>query len=90
MCVSELQVKEIVHEEMKPLDADIRSAKNWAIGLLGSIILGMFGIGVWVGAIENRVQTVELEQNRFENRVEGKLERIENLLLQLSKDVSSK
>jgi len=94
MCVSELQVKEIVHKEIHlevgPLRDQVNSAKNWLIGLLIGLLATIFGIGTWVGAIQSRVDTVEREQENFENRVEGKLERIENLLLQLSKDVSSK
>lgn len=90
MCVSELQVKEIVHEELKPVKANINSAKNWAIGLLVGLLATMFGIGAWVGSIQNRVDTVETQQQRFESKIDGKLERIEDLILQLSKDVSSK
>ena len=85
MCVSELQVKEIVHQEIKPLRDTVNTAKNWAIGLLFSLLMTMFGIGAWVGSIQNRVNTVENGQERFEDRIEGKLERIENLLLDLNK-----
>ena len=88
MCVSELQVKEIVHNEIKPLERDINSAKNWAIGLLLALLGTMFAIGAWVGTIQNRVETVEGEQDKFEVRVEGKLDRIEDLLLELTKEVN--
>lgn len=89
MCVSELQVKEIVHAEVKPLERDINSAKNWAIGLLLALLGTMFAIGAWVGTIQNRVETVETEQAKFEVRVEGKLDRIEDLLLELNKGIKS-
>ena len=90
MCVSELQVKEIVHQEIKPLRDTVNTAKNWAIGLLFSLLMTMFAIGAWVGNIQSRVETVERDQQNFENRVESKLERIENLLLELTKDINSK
>ena len=90
MCVSELQVKEIVHEELKPIRKDVGSAKNWAIGLLVSLLGTMFAMGAWVGSIQNRVQTVEVQQQKFEQRVENKLDRIEDLLLEITKEISSK
>lgn len=99
MCVSEAEVKNIVHSEihseLKPITAEVvslrknlNSARNWAVGLLLGLLATMFAIGVWVGAIENRVSTVESDQDKFEARVEGKLERIENLLLELNKNIN--
>lgn len=93
MCVSESQVKEIVHaeihQEVEPIKKEVNSAKNWAIGLLVSLLMTMFGIGAWVGTIQNRVGNVEEEQRSFETRVDSKLERIEDLLLQLTKEINS-
>jgi len=85
MCVSELQVKDIVHKEMKPIRKEFGSAKNWAISLLIGLIATMFGIGTWVGTIENRVENNTFNQQKFEIRFENRLERIENLLIDLSK-----
>lgn len=97
--MSEAEVKNIVHTEiyaeLKPITAEVaglkknlNSARNWAVGLLLGLLATMFAIGVWVGAIENRVSTVESDQDKFEARVEGKLERIENLLLELNKNIN--
>lgn len=99
MCVSEAEVKNIVHNEihseLKPITAEVSgvkkkldSARNWAVGLLLGLLATMFAIGAWVGAIENRVTTVEEEQTQFEVRIEGKLERIEDLLLELTREIS--
>jgi hypothetical protein len=90
MCVSELQVKEIVHDEIEPIRQNVSSAKNWAIGLLLGLLTTMFAIGAWVGNIQNRVENVETQQMRFEERVDGKLDRIENLILHLTEEVSKK
>jgi hypothetical protein len=89
MCVSELQVKEIVHDEIEPIRQNVSSAKNWAIGLLLGLLTTMFAIGAWVGNIQNRVENVETQQMRFEERVDGKLDRIENLILHLTEEVAS-
>lgn len=89
MCVTEEKVKEIVVQELKPLEDDFRSAKNWAIGLLTTVLLGTFGIGVWVGTISSRVDNITSNQQRFEDRVEDRLVRIEALLISLSEKVST-
>lgn len=86
--VTEEQVREIVVEEIKPLDDDFRSAKRWALGLVGVVLGGTLGIGVWVGTVDEKVNHIEADQLRFEDRIEEKLARIENLLLQLTKEIS--
>lgn len=86
MCVSEYQVRDIVHEELKPVKQNINAARNWAIGLLIGLLTVMFGIGVWVGTIDNRVTNNTINQQKFESRIDGKLERIEDLLIELSKN----
>jgi hypothetical protein len=96
MCVSEAEVKNIVHEEihqeLKPITAEVSKvktkldqARNWAVGLLLGLLATMFGIGAWVGAIDNRVTNVEDDQLRFELRIEEKLTRIEDLLLEITR-----
>lgn len=93
MCIKESAVKEIVHAEIKaeirPMEKDLRSAKNWAIGILLSIIGSIFAIGVWVGSIDNRVSTNELAVTRLEDRLEARLSRIEALLLDLSRNIKN-
>jgi hypothetical protein len=90
MCISEDTVKEIVHAELKPVEADIKSARNWVVGFMMTILLSMFGIGVWVGSIENRVESVTSQHDRLQTNVENRLQRIEDLLLELTKEVSRK
>jgi hypothetical protein len=90
MCISEETVKGIVHAELKPVEADIKSARNWVVGFMMAIILTMFSIGVWVGSIENRVVSVTQQHDRLQSSVENRLQRIEDLLLELTKEVSRK
>ena len=87
--VTEEQVREIVTSEIKPLDDDFRSAKRWALGLVGMILGGTLSIGIWVGTIDETVNHIEQDQLRFEDRIEDKLVRIETLLLQLTKEIAN-
>jgi hypothetical protein len=87
--VTEQQVREIVIEEIKPLDDDFKSAKRWALGLFFSILSGALVIGIWVGTIQEQVTHIEEDQVRFEDKIEEKLVRIENLLLQLTKEINN-
>jgi len=89
MCVTEEKVRNIIHEENKPLKTKIDSARNWAIGVLLGLLGTLFGMGVWVGTVDSQVATVIESQRNFETSIDHKLERIENLILQLTKDVSS-
>ena len=77
MHTSHEEVKDIVHEELKPLKKDLSSAKNWAILLMTIVIGGLFAYGVWVGSIQQRVTNVEDNLNGFEARIESQLIRIE-------------
>lgn len=88
MCITEEKVAEIVQVQTKRLEDDLRTIRNWAIGLLSTIIIAVFGIGAWVGGIENRVGTVETAQVRFEDRLEDRLVRIEQLLINLQTAVA--
>ena len=89
MCVTEEKVRNIIHEENKPLRKQFSEAKNWIVGLLLGLLASIFGMGIWVGTVDNQVANVIESQRDFETKVEGKLTRIEDLLLQLTKDVSS-
>jgi hypothetical protein len=89
MCITEEKVAEIVQGQTKRLEDDLRTIRNWAIGLLSTIIIAVFGIGAWVGGIENRVGNVETAQVRFEDRLEDRLVRIEQLLINLQTAVAS-
>jgi len=89
MCVSEIQVKDIVHTELKPIRTELNIAKNWAIALLLGLLTTMFGIGIWVGTIDTRVSTNFTNQEKFESRVDGKLDRIETLLIEIVKDLNN-
>lgn len=87
---TEDQVRHIVKEEIQPLDEDFRSAKRWVLSLVVTIVLGTLSIGIWVGTIAEKVGHIEADQLRFEDKIEDKLVRIENLLLQLTKEISGK
>ena len=88
MCVTEDKVKNIVQEQITPLNENFRSVRNWAIGLLTTLLLALFGMGVWVGTVDSQVGTVIKAQDQFESRVEMQLTRIEDLILDLTKEVS--
>ena len=87
--VTEEQVRIIIESEIEPLDEDFRSAKKWALGLVGVMLGSTLSVGIWVGSIDERVGHVESDQIRFEDRIEDKLVRIEALLLQLTKEISN-
>jgi hypothetical protein len=87
MCITEERVKEVIHQELGPFKRDFNIARNWVIGLFGTLILGVFGMGVWVGGIDTRVTNNTLQQERAETRVEDRLVRIENLLINLTEKV---
>jgi hypothetical protein len=72
------EVKEIVHDELKPITKDVSSMKTWAFSLLTVIVGGLFAYGVWVGAIQQRVTNVENNLDGFEERIESQLIRIED------------
>ena len=78
MHTSHDEVKDIVHDELKPIRKDVSSVKNWAVVLMTLVIGGLFAYGVWVGTIQQRVNNVEENLNGFEARIESQLIRIEN------------
>lgn len=89
MCISEDRVQEIITHEIAPMERDVAAIRKilfWAGGL---IITGLFGVGVWVGTIQSAVSHVQNDQQRFEDRIEDRLVRIEQLLVSLSDKVSS-
>jgi hypothetical protein len=78
------EVKEIVHEELRPITRDITQMRNWAISLMSAIVIGLFAYGVWVGTIEQRVTNVERNFDVFEQRLESWLIRIEDKIDRLN------
>ena len=71
------EVKEIVHNELAPIKKEFSSMKNYAMTILILAVGSLFGYGIWVGTIQQRVSSVELNQDKFEQRIEGRLIRIE-------------
>jgi hypothetical protein len=83
MHTSHDEVKEIVHDELKPIRTDVASMKNWAVVMMTIVVGGLFAYGVWVGTIQQRVTNVESNLNGFEERIESQLIRIEDKIDQL-------
>jgi hypothetical protein len=89
MCIKEEAVKTIVEHELSFLERDLSGIRRILFWVGTIVITGLFGVGVWVGTIDSEVSTIKEKQTRFEDRVEAKLERIENLLIELNKEISS-
>lgn len=94
MCITEQRVQEIIKHEVAPMEADlsgIRRAIFWGVTVT---IAGIFSMGVWVGTIQSGLNStseslsvVRDQHNRFEDKVDARLERIENLLITLTDKV---
>lgn len=89
MCISETRVQEIIKHEVSPMERDIAAIRKILFWAGGIIITGLFGVGVWVGTIQSAVTHVQNDQQRFEDRIEDRLVRIEALLVSLSDKVSA-
>ena len=83
------QIKNIIKQEIAPIEKDFKQIRGWLLGLISFLVFSMFAMGVWVGAIDNRVEQNTVQHKGLEDRVDTKLTRIEDLLLQITKDISS-
>ena len=83
------QIKNIIKQEIAPIEKDFKQIRGWLLSLLSVLVISMFAMGVWVGAVDNRVEQNTVQHKGLEDRVDIKLTRIEDLLLQLTKDISS-
>ena len=88
MCITEDTVAEIVHQEIKPLEKDVVSIRRLLIGGLVAILTGGFGIGVWVGTVQNDVSHIQVDADKFEVRIEDRLIRIEQMLIEITRNKS--
>ena len=77
---SKEEVRTIVHEEIAPVKKDVTSLRKWAMSALLIVVTGLFGYGVWVGTIQSRLNGVENNLDKFEQRIESRLIRIEDKL----------
>jgi hypothetical protein len=83
------EIKGIIRQEIAPLERDFKQIRAWLLGLVSFLVFSMFAMGVWVGAIDNRVEQNTAQHKGLEERVDAKLGRIEDLLLQLTREISS-
>ena len=97
LTIAEEGIKKIVQDELRPLQKEFKQVKTWMFALMSFLVVSMFGMGVWVGSINARVDANTIQHRGLEDRVDtrlervdAKLERIEDLLLQLTKDISNK
>ena len=94
MCITEQRVEEIIKHEVRPMEADLSGIRKVMFWGVTSLLTGMFVMGVWVGTIQSglgntqeELDIVRDQHNRFEDKVDARLERIENLLITLTDKV---
>lgn len=73
--------------EVKALEKDMKFIKRFVMAIEAFLLTALFGVGVWVGNIDSRVEVnkkaIEVQQTqmiRFEDKIEASLIRIENKL----------
>ena len=66
------------HERIEAIEKDVRTVKNKVLTFLIMIIVAIFGYGVWVGSIQQRVTHAESGLDILDVRIEQRLIRIEN------------
>lgn len=79
------EVRDMIHNELRPIQKEFRSIKNYALSVLVLAVTGLFGYGIWVGQIQQRVTNVEQIQDKFEQRIEQRLIRIETKIDNINK-----
>jgi hypothetical protein len=94
MCINEAKVKEILKEEMSIMEFHMSVIRKTLIWAASTLVPGLLFIGIWVGTVQSQVNSqnkeieiVRVQHNRFEDKVDAKLERIENLLINLTDKV---
>lgn len=94
MCITEQRVQEIIKHEVAPMEADLSGIRRVIFWGTTALLTGLFGMGVWVGTIQSSLSNNSRELNvvreqhlRFEDKVDARLERIENLLITLTDKV---
>lgn len=94
MCINETKVKEILKDEMAGMEIHMSMIRRTLLWAASTLVPGLLFIGIWVGTVQSQVNTqagsindIRQQHNRFEDKVEAKLQRIEDLLIKLTDKV---